>query len=161
MIYPNLSRKGMACLLTTQKSKQPWGRTLLRCPQEGDGLSQPVNSNLLNHILLHLRITGTVCLTQREEVARLGSECKGGYQMGKCNELKLGCYQSFSNQNSRQFCYFDEESLRIHYILSILLHISNTTSKEIDKTFSVFYPTQLFDYEIWALSQEININPAT
>lgn len=80
--------------------------------------------------------------------------------MGKCNELKLGCCQSFSNQNSRQFYYFDEESLRIHYILSIVLHISNTTSKEIDKKFSVFYPIQLFDYETWALCQEININSA-
>lgn len=73
LTYPNLSRRGMACLLTIQKSKQPWGRTLLRSSQEADGFSQPVNSNLLNHILLHLRITGTVCLTQREGVARLGS----------------------------------------------------------------------------------------
>lgn len=73
LIYPNLSRRGMTCLLTTQKSTQPWGRTLLRSSQEAGGLSQPVNSNLLNHILLHLRITGTVCLTQREGVARLGS----------------------------------------------------------------------------------------
>lgn len=82
--------------------------------------------------------------------------------MGKHNELKLGCQQSFGNQNDfRQFSDFDEESLRIHYILSILLHISNTVSKEIDKKFSVFYPVQLLDYGIWALSQEININPAT
>lgn len=70
-------------------------------------------------------------------------------------------YLNYNNRLHRQFCYFDEESLRIHYILSILLHISDTTSKEIDKKFFVFYPTQLFDYEIGALSQEININTAT
>lgn len=82
--------------------------------------------------------------------------------MGKRNELKLDCYQSLGNQNDfRRFSDFDEESRRIHYILSILLHISNAMSKEIDKKFSVFYPMQLIDYGIWALSQEININPAT